>query len=127
MASGASGGFLASYPLNLVSGESISIVVGTGGPAGPYETSQGGQTVFGTYLSCTGGFGFQGQGNCGSNGGLGFVGNYVVTPGGVLTGGNTPLVFGSGGAVGRCNGCAGSYPTIGSPGAPGAVIVDVLY
>lgn len=127
MISGASGGFLSSFPVNLIPGESIPITIGAGGPAGPYETSTGGTTTFGSYLSCTGGFGYGSMGNCGSAGGVGIYGFYVTSVGGIINGGFTSLRYGSGGVVSRCNGCPGSYPTTGAPGEPGVVFVDVLY
>lgn len=125
--SGASGGFLVSYPLNLTPGESIPITIGAGGPAGPNTTVQAGTTTFGTYLSCTGGIQYGGPGNCGSGVGFGAYGTYVITSGGIVNGGVTSLGYGTGGSVTRCAGCTGTYSTSGQNGYSGVVIVDVLY
>lgn len=136
MISGASGGFLVSYPVNLTPGESISINIGIGGLAGPYPNGGvGGTTSFGGYLSCTGSLQYAPPpyesdmfpGACGAQGGVGNTGQYIVIPGGVVSGGKTPLGYGNGGDVGRCNGCVAPNPTMGKNGAPGVVIVDVLY
>lgn len=96
-------------------------------PANKSPIQQGGTTTFGTYLSCTGGIEYGVPGNCGAAGGFGSHGSYVLSAGGQMNGGATPFVYGSGGNVFRCAGCSGNYPTIGSAGTPGVVIVDVLY
>ena len=135
MISGSSGGFLLSYPVNLTPGETIPITVGAGGLASAHPNGgPGGDTIFGSYLACTGALKAQPTceawscaGTCGAAGGAGIIGQYVSSEGGIVAGGNTPLVYGSGGADFRCNGCAAPNPTIGWNGASGVVIVDVLY
>lgn len=127
MISGSSGGFLMSYPVNLIAGETISISIGAGGPAGPFQTVQAGTTSFGGYLSCTGGQSYGTPGNCGSAGGFGMYGTYVSSPGGTVTGGVSSLGYGTGGFVNRCGNCVGSYTTVGGVGRSGAIFVDVLY
>lgn len=129
MVSGSAGGFLSSYPLNLTPGESIMITIGVGGVPGVANAGQlaGSASKFGSYLTCSGGINWALPGSCGSQGGNGFWGLYVNSRGGVIPGGQTPLGYGSGGVVTRCDGCAGTYPTSGGDGSPGVVIVDVLY
>jgi len=128
--SGASGGFLIAYPLNLTPGEVIPITVGAGGPAANANTAlsaQAGTTVFGAYLSCTGGANYTSPGSCGAQGGFGTYGTYTVSEAGIYNGGGTPLAYGSGGSAYRCWGCPGIYPAYGSDGTPGVVYVDALY
>lgn len=125
--SGGSGGNLSSYPLMLLPGENITISVGIGAPSTTTALmAAGGTTSFGGYLSCTGGKSVM-PGDCGANGGLGNRGMYVVTQYAYIIGAKTPMIYGSGGNVSRCNGCAGIYPTSGAPGDNGVVIVDVFY
>ena len=133
MISGARAGFLERYPVNLTPGEVIPIVIGAGAPPAPYKLGQrGGTTSFGSYLSCTGG-GNPGQeawsaiGNCGTHGGNGIRGNYVMSSGGELLGGSIPMGYGSGGSVHRCVGCNPSTPTVGAWGQNGVVIIDMIY
>jgi hypothetical protein len=137
MISGSSGGFALSYPVTLTPGATINIVVGSGGPPGGYPTGgPGGTSAFGNYLTCTGGDTVYGEaysypGTCysqtGAPVGFGSVGQYVMNSGGYVSGGPSPLGYGTGGGVFRCNGCAGSNPTQGYYGQQGVVIVDVLY
>lgn len=141
MISGASGGFLVSYPLNLTPGEVITITIGAGGPVRPADGAGqgagGGTTTFGSYLSCTGGgssgtqLSFADVGNCGASGGVGLFGQYINTDtnnaSGYVVGGQPPTQFGSGGGAGRCSGCVAPNYSYGYPGAPGVVVVDVLY
>jgi hypothetical protein len=140
MVSGASGGFLVSYSVNLTPGEVISITVGVGAPVWTSSGIHGGgTTTFGSYLSCTGGgrssvgvgAPWADPGNCGAAGGAGNFGQYVANSAGAITGGNTSLVYGNGGMAERCdnatNGCASPNYAYGTPGNPGVVIVDVLY
>lgn len=135
MISGASGGFLSSYPINLTPGEVVPITVGNGGAAGIFPNGgPGGDTSFGSYLICTGALkniptceAEACPGSCGAQGGNGTLGQYIVTNGGYINGGQTPLGYGSGGPVTRCYGCLNPNPTVGSNGSQGVVIVDVLY
>lgn len=139
---GSSGGFLASYPVNLTPGESIAITVGTGG----IETANGGVTSFGSYLSCSGGYssaaGPVPAGNCGVAGGIGATSSYFILPepipdyssnGGFFPGGITSLGYGSGGGVNKCSGCSRAVHggamllSFGVPGRQGVVMVDVMY
>ena len=138
LVSGSSGGFLISYPLNLIPGEIIPITIGAGGEAGLAPNGGVGHTtMFGSYLSCTGALesnpAAEAQsfpGSCGTKGGMGVYGQYVETYGGWVSGGNTPLGYGSGGRVFRCNNrysCPEPNATIGYSGTQGVVIIDVLY
>ncbi|MFC6281238.1 glycine-rich domain-containing protein [Polaromonas aquatica] len=142
-ATGSSGGYLLSRPVDLVPGQSIPITIGGAGAEGSY----GGTTSFGSYFSCTGGSSTLGGpssgGNCGSAGGEGAYSQYVImyepdsynyaNHGGYFSGAVTPLGYGSGGGVGRCAGCsravhgAASLYTNGIPGRAGVVFLDVLY
>lgn len=133
MVSGASGGFLVNYPMNLTPGEVIPITIGVGGVSGYRVAGTGGTTIFGSYLSCSGGSSLTDASNsyatpgaCNVDG-IGTWGQYSDQLGGALIGGVTPLRFGSGGVVGRCDGCPFPNPTTGLSGTPGVVIVDVLY
>lgn len=135
--SGASGGYLVSYPLNLTPGEVIAITIGAGGS----ENTAGGTTTFGSYISCSGGYAPSGwtytvSGNCGSLGGVGNPGQFVgvgnltsnsASYGGHLSGGVTPLYYGSGGYGSMSWGGAtsGGFPI--DNGIQGVVFVDVLY
>lgn len=139
MISGSSGGFLVSYPVNLIPGEAIPIVIGAGGSVRTSHlgANGGASTAFGSYLLCTGGgateitLSFADPGNCGVNGGVGLWGQYITNENanasGFITGGQTPFQFGSGGGAGRCDGCVVPTYAVGSPGSPGIVIVDVMY
>lgn len=130
-ATGSSGGFLFSYPVNLTPGESIPITIGNGG----LQNQNGGTTNFGGYLACSGGIasltGPKFGGNCGVNGGQGvtsqFFGHSDENYGGGLVGGMTPLIYGSGGGSHKCWGCGIGTLSTGVPGEKGVVIVDVLY
>jgi hypothetical protein len=136
--SGASGGNLSSYPVNLTAGESISITVGLGGLA----NGTGGATQFGNYVTCTGGLPSNGgtlayAGNCGAAGGVGNNGQFfgvgdsntnTAGYGGHLSGGVTSIGFGAGGYANM----SWSAPNSGifgysSSGFNGVVFVDVLY
>ena len=134
MVSGSSGGFLANYPLNLTPGEVIPITIGDAAGSGYQVAGHGGTTSFGSYLACSGGSSNSNPGNsfltpgsCNVGNGTGLLGEFVVLAGGAVTGGQTPIGFGTGGFVWRCYGCASPNPTIGYPGQSGGVIVDVLY
>lgn len=123
--------------MNLTPGEVIAITIGGGGP----ENTAGGTTEFGTYISCSGGYTSSGftyakSGNCGSLGGVGNPGQYVAIGsgtsnsanyGGHLSGGVTPLYYGSGGygSMSWGNAASGGFPI--DNGIQGVVIVDVLY
>ena len=134
MSSGASGGFLSSYPINLTPGENIQIVIGApGGIAsnGLRSAMPAGNTQFGSYILCTGAGHLDQEnwanvGSCGDKGGRGMPGVYVVSRGGGVSGGQTPFGYGSGGASHRCNGCVLPNPTNGLHGSPGVVIIDLL-
>lgn len=134
LSSGASGGFLVSYPVNLIPEERISIIIGNGGSpsfSNLRSGTPGGTSRFGNYLICTGGGNlnqenWQDVGNCGDKDGIGNPGVYMVTDGGGVSGGQTPIGYGSGGLTWRCNGCASPNPTIGQNGKDGVVIVDLL-
>lgn len=127
MISGSSGGYLLNYPLNVVPGETIAITIGQGGLPGD-PSQDGGSTVFGSYLLCSGGGHVQATtmyppGDC-SGKGFGNYGQQVVASGSFMTGGMTPFGYGSGGTSSLCVACSVSTATSGQSGI---VIVDVLY
>jgi hypothetical protein len=132
---GSSGGLLLSHPVNLIPGEAINLVIGSGGLAttqiAPTPTSAiGGTTSFGSYLSCTGGqpqTSWPAEGSCLESSstwiGGGSKGGAISTINGHVLGGQSPLIYGTGGASGN----PGTGMTWGTDGAKGVVIVDVLY
>ena len=134
MISGASGGYLLSYPVNLTENETIKITIGNGGP----PNNPGGITKFGDYVWCDGGrssdYAPPNYGGCSVSGSSGQGGNYIAVgpdEGGNAPIGTSPLGYGSGGNSSRCQGCYSSFgwydKTHGSSGRDGFISIDVMY
>ncbi len=93
---GGGSGYVASNLINVISGQSISITVGTGGAGGTTNgstSSNGTSSSFGSYLTANGGYGTQYSGGNGGSGG----------------GGAGNSGYGGAGGTGGLNGYSGAW------------------
>ena len=102
--SGGGGGWMNNGEVSLTVGNTVFITIGQGGISGSYNSSAGGTTSFGTYLSANGGEPSD-QWNGGGNGGSGGGGHasYTRTPAQILISsgiGGIGYQFGGGGSCG---------------------------
>lgn len=117
---GGGGGWMNNADLTIANGEAVRITIGRGGLA---NTSAGGTSSFGSYLSANGGTlnsyinrnWYAGSGGSGGGGEYGGIG-YQFGGGGGIYGGGNGGIWGGGGGCGGYEGNAGNGGTYGGGG-----------